>query len=111
MAAALRLLLQLLLLHAAALLVCSMAHHLFALMPLVPSDTAGSAAADRAADHATADRLCAGVCDALHSAMAAAVSASAGWLGGPSAGWLRDRGQLFNPDGYHESAAAAAAPG
>jgi hypothetical protein len=83
---ALAMLRWLLLLHAALLLLCTLAHH------LLPASAA------------PADRLCAVICTALHALLPTAGS----WVL-PSAGWLRAHGgALFSPNGLHTQELEAA---
>ena len=98
--AALRFLWVVLLLHAAtlaSLLLCSLAHHLLALL-LHPS-------AAHSHDFGALDRLFARVCESLYALVGSVTL-------GPRPGWLRAHGGLLvRPEGYHSDAASAAAPG
>ena len=98
-----------LLLHLAVFLVCSLAHHLLALLlqwsPVaVPLHLAGSPASiAQFYDLGALDKLCALVCESMYGLFGVVAL-------GPSAAWLRDNGGLIvHPEGYHSGSAATAA--
>lgn len=104
---------RILLLHLVATVVCSLAHHVLALLyaaPQLPFTAllpVGRSSRDsfQSHDFGAVDRLCATVCESMYALIGAVAF-------GPTASWLRAHGGLLvSPEGYHIDAASAAAPG
>ena len=104
--ATLRLLWGVFVFHAVAVVLCSLAHHLLALLlHPPPAPTALPSSTAQYHDFGALDRLCARVCESLYALVGSVTL-------GPSPRWLRAHaGLLVRPEGYHSDAASAAAPG